>query len=524
MKPALAQWSREARQAAQRGQWDTVTRCANRILKQDGASAEGHYLAGLARLAERQPDQAAKAFSRALRHDAGRYDAAIELATLHAATLRHREAIELLERYADAIAASPMYLDRAGSAWARLGLHERAYPLFARANELQPGVPLLQANLAASAVYVGRIDEARALYESLLERSPDHQRHHYELSRIVRASDARHVEAMEAVLERTQAPPARNIFLYYALGKELEDLERWDEAFRYYEMAGDAAAEGAAAAGYRVEQDIELIDTVIRTCTADWLAQGRDEPPGDGPVPIFVTGLPRTGTTLTDRILSAHSRIDSVDETHFLEIAIERAAGARAGTMTPATLERAAAAAPSRIAAAYLELVTHKLGGADFFVEKLPENFLYLGFIAKAWPDARLVCLDRAPMDACFAMYKQSFFRYAYRLEDVARYYVAHRRLRQHWRQVLGERLVEVRYEDLVQQQERETRRLLEAVGVGFEDACLAFEKNLKASATASAAQVREKMHGRSIGRWRHFAPQLEPLAARLAAADIDPV
>ncbi len=189
--------------------------------------------------------------------------------------------------------------------------------------------------------------------------------------------------------------------------------------------------------------------------------------------------------------------------------------------MNEAMLEAAAGADVRAIAKSYFELVGHKLGAAPMFVEKFPENFLYLGFIAKAFPKARIIHQKRAPMDTCFAMYKQSFFRYAYALEDLAAYYIAYERLARHWRDVIGERIIEVQYESLVTAQEEETHRLLEELGLPFEQACIDFEQNPAASATASAVEVRQKVHTRSIGKWRKFEKHLKPLTARLEDAGI---
>ena len=155
------------------------------------------------------------------------------------------------------------------------------------------------------------------------------------------------------------------------------------------------------------------------------------------------------------------------------------------------------------------------------FIEKLPENFLYLGFIAKAFPEARIVHLRRNPMDACFAMYKQSFFRFAYTLEDLAEYYLAYDRLHRHWSEVLGDRLIEVQYESLVANAEIETRNLLQKLGLGFEQSCLDFEQNTSASASASSVQVREKIHQRSVEKWKSFELQLAPLKVRLEEGGI---
>jgi len=514
----VTQLSAQARRAVERGDWRAVGACSAELIRRQGDNPEGYFLQGLVEKAARRTPASAEAFERALALDAGRYDAAVELAYAYCLLDRHAEAGALLERHEPRLGNSPVYLNLAGTVYSMMMLHERARAMYAKACALQPGVDLFEANLAASAVYVGKIADAKAIYQRLLERFPTHQRYHYQLARVERARDARHVEQMEALLTATRLPPERNIFLYYALGKELEDLERWDEAFAYYRRAGDTIT---AMARYDAGKDVAVIDAIIETCSASWLAQPVSPVPEDK-TPIFIVGLPRTGTTVTERILSSHSRVATLDETFFVQKALQREAGAAGATeMTPAIVAAAGRGDAGRIARGYLEAVRYRLGPKPLFIDKLPENLLYLGFIAKGFPQARLIHLRRNPMDACFAMYKQSYFKFAYSLEGVGRFYVAHRRLVDHWRAVLGDRLIEVEYEALVRDQEGETRRLLERLGLPFEPACLEFERNASPSATASAAQVREKMHSRSVGRWRHFAQHLEPLRRHLVDAGI---
>jgi len=518
----LGKLSATARRAAQKQDWAKVHACAVEILRRDDASAEGHFLAGLVEKAARRPIRAAEAFARALELDPGRYDAAVELADQHSIGRRNGAAAELLARYSERLVNSPRYLDMAGTIYTHIGMPERALPLYRRAHELQPDIALFAANLASCSVYLGRIEEARALYQALLERVPTHQRNHYYLARLEKARDATHVEQMQAVLRDNGLPPDRNVFLYCAIGKELEDLGRWDEAFDYYKRAGDAVA---SVANYDVAADIELIDRIIATCNSGWLADaGKVAEPADK-TPIFIVGLPRTGTTLTERILASHSGVQSVGETQFLQMTLRQVSGVETvESMNPAIVTAAARQDAARIADGYMASIRYRLGNEPMFIDKLPFNFLYLGFIAKAWPDARMVYLRRNPMDSCFAMYKQVFtwaYKFSYTLEGLGRYYVAHHRLLEHWKQVLGARLIEVEYEALVSSQEAETRRLLERLGLDFEPACLEFEKNEAASATASSVQVREKIHTRSVDRWRHFERQLQPLRAMLEAAGI---
>jgi tetratricopeptide (TPR) repeat protein len=520
----FARLSAVGRRSVELGDWATVGACAGEILKRDGSDPEGYFLVGLVEKASRRPVKAAEAFAKALELDDRRYDAAIELADQHSVGRRNGAAAALLARYETLLHNSPRYLDMAGTVYAHIGMPERAWPLYQRANELQPGVALFQANLAACAVYLGKIKEARAVYKALLERVPTHQRNHYQLARLDQATDASHVEQMKAVLRSTNLPPDRNIFIYYAIGKELEDLGQWDEAFHYYQLAGDAVT---SVAKYDVAADLELIDKIIAVCDQEWLTTGAGRVPTDiaGKTPIFIVGLPRTGTTLTERILASHSQVESVGETQFLQMTLRGVSGVETvENMTPAMIEAAAQKDIGLIANGYLNAIAYRLGDKPRFIDKLPFNFLYLGFIAKAWPDAGIVYLRRHPMDTCFAMYKQVFtwaYKFSYSLDGLGRYYVAHDRLLKHWRKLLGGRLIEIEYESLVADQEGQTRALLARLGLAFEPSCLEFEKNETASATASSVQVREKIHTRSVNRWKHFEKQLQPLKDYLETAGV---
>ncbi len=524
MKINFSQISAIARRAVQAKDWATVSACASKLQKQNKKNPEGYFLSGLVEKAASRTKKATAAFSKTISLDPRRYDAAIELAHQYLILLRHTEALDLLQHYESRLGNSPLYLDMAANTYSRLGMHANAWPLYHKANELQPGIDRFQANLAACAVYLGKIEEAKAIYRGLLGRHPNHQKNHYELSRLERAKDSSHVEQMQEVLETTRLTAEKNIFMYYAIGKELEDLERWKEAFHYYKLAGDAVAGVTKTAGYDVGVEIELIDKIIETCNSDWLTAGLGKTGPDKPwkTPIFIVGLPRTGTTLTERIISSHSQVESADETFFLRLVIRRVSEVESKeNMSAAIIEAAAKKDIRRIAQRYLNAVDYRLTDRPIFIDKLPENFLYLGFIAKAFPNAQMIHLRRNPMDSCFALYKQSFFKFAYTLDNLGRYYVAYDRLRRHWEEILKGRLIEVKYESLVADHEGQTRILLEKLGLDFEHACLDFDQNKTPSATASSVQVREKTHTRSVNKWKKFERQLQALKDYLEDAGI---
>jgi thioredoxin-like negative regulator of GroEL len=524
MSPSIAEIAGYARRAVQAQDWPAVARSANEILRHEADSAEGHFLWGLVERVQQHPQKAIQAFERALEIDPGRYDAAVELANQFSFARRNADAAGLLARYEGKLSNSPMYLDLAGTIYTEIGMPQKAWPLFEKAVELQPGVDLFRANLASCAVFLGKIEEAAESFRMLLERFPNHQRNHWQLSRLEKAKDDSHVREMQDVLERTKLPPDQNVYLYYAIGKELEDLGRWDEAFDSYRQAGDAVC---SAAKYDIGTDLAIIDKVMGVCDADWLADTAGDTVSAelDKTPIFIVGLPRTGTTLTERIIASHSRVESLGETQFLQMVLRRESGVESvEKMTPEMIEAVAKTDMGKIAEGYMEAAMYRMGEEPMFIDKLPFNFLYLGFIARAWPDARIVSLVRNPMDSCFSMYKQVFtwaYKFSYNLETLGQYYVAYDRLQQHWRTVLGDRLIEVSYEDLVADHENQTRAMLDRLGLDFEEACLDFDKNAAPSTTASSVQVREKVHTSSVQRWKHFEQQLQPVRDILEKAGI---
>jgi hypothetical protein len=520
-----SQLSGQGRNAVRNQDWGTVSACANLILQQDINNPEGYFLSGLVERISNRPAKAAKAFERALELDDRRYDAAIELANQYSIARRNADVAELLANYEDKLGNSSMYLDLAGTVYTDIGMPQKAWPLYKKANELQPGVDLFQANLAACGVFLGKIDESRKIYQVLLKRFPNHQRNHYQLARLGKAKDTEHVEQMQAILKNSTATDDKNIFMYYALGKELEDLERWQESYSYYKKGGDAVC---SVAKYEIAGDVILIDKIIKVCNADWLNKSTVKPNKSQTkkTPIFIVGLPRTGTTLTERIISSHSQVESVGETQFLQMVLRRESGVQSiENMNSEMIEALVDTDPEVIAKGYIDSVNYRLAKEPFFIDKLPFNFLFLGFIAKAWPEARIIHLGRNPMDACFSMYKQIFtwaYKFSYSLDGLGQYYVAYDRLRNHWREVLQDRLIEVEYELLVSDTENQTRLLLEKLGLNFEQSCLDFDKNKTPSATASSVQIREKAHSRSINKWQRFSDELNPLKEYLESAGID--
>jgi len=394
-----------------------------------------------------------------------------------------------------------------------LNQHEQAATCAIRVATLKPYDAQAAYAKASALIAVGRMEEAEAILDEVIARNPDDADAWYNRATIRRQTPERnHVAALRAALAG-RSPGAAPVALLYALARELEDLGEHAESFA-------ALAQGAAARrrvlSYRVEADEQAIASIIRTYDRGWLEGAGPGLEADGP--IFVVGLPRSGTTLVERILIRHEQVATVGEVNDLALAVTRTAGPAGGK--EAMIEAASRVDPAALGASYWTAIQGYGHSQPFVIDKTPLNFLYLGLIATALPRARIVHLRRHPMAACYAMYKTLFrmgYPFSYDLGDLGRYYVAYHRLMNHWRALLPGRFLDLDYESLVDDQEGTTRRLLGHCGLEWREACLRFHENAAPTATASAAQVRRPIYAESKDLWRKYRTELAPLARFLA-------
>jgi hypothetical protein len=328
---------------------------------------------------------------------------------------------------------------------------------------------------------------------------------------------------MEALLKSGVRHWHDEMLLCRALAKECEDVGLYEHAFGYTQRACALQRERMR---YRVEDDIAVMDGIIAVHTAERLANWR---PGDpSREPIFIVGLPRTGTTLVERILSGHSEVFAAGELDTFPAELARATGrdpAGAGRRESAVPDAVCSIDPATLGRAYVEGTRPRTGHTPHFIDKLPRNYLYCGLIHAALPGARIIALERDPLDACYAVHKAVLsgnFLFALDLDDLGRYYIAWSRLMAHWRLVLGESLLTVRYEELVAAPENTGRRVIEFCGLRWEDSCMDFQRRAGAITSASAAQVRAPIHRNSVGKWLHYERQLQPLRELLLQAGVD--
>jgi tetratricopeptide (TPR) repeat protein len=417
-----------------------------------------------------------------------------------------RGAFEAAEAASRIVGEAPEAQDALGAMFGLLGLHGKAWDLFLRAAAARPDVPQYLFNLAATERMTGALDQAEAHCDAAIARDRHYGLAHYLRSDLrVQTAGRNHIEEMEALIREGTLSGPSEVMLRFALGKECEDLEFHDRAFNHFEAGCELQHRAIArdpAAG------IAEIDAIIQAHTRNWIATA---PAGyAAAAPVFVTGLPRTGTTLVERIISSHSAMRSVGET-----------GAFAVEMRRAMADRSTGPDLAGIGKRYLDAAAAlRVPPNVRFVDKTLENYLYCGLIHAALPAARIILVQRHPMDACWAIYKAHFrgkFPFAYHQTELADYYLGFRRLSRHWRTVLPpDALLEVNYEDIVRDQLAVSRAIIRFIGLPWEDEVMRFHESPAPSATASAVQVRRPIYTSSLGKWRHYAKRLAPLRARL--------
>ena len=418
---------------------------------------------------------------------------------------------------------TPYQHNEIGMLLARIDQHAEAQTHYERAVSARPNEIEFLFNLATSQRFLGQLSAAERTLDKILIIDPrDHEAAAMRSSLRKQSADNNHVDQLKkALAQRDLSAPGRVSFCY-ALAKELEDLEAYSESFAYLERGANLRRAGMS---YEVATDVEIIDQIIRVFDRAFFS--RPASGHDSEEPIFIIGLPRSGTTLLERILGSHSNVYAAGELGHFGIELTKLTRQRMGA---AKADRGQFVAESAgvdfrlLGKNYVQSTRPLTGSTKHFIDKLPFNYLYAGLIHKALPHARIISLSRHPMDSCYSMYKQLFrdaYPFSYDQQDLAAYYIAYHRLMRHWHTVIPEVILTVRYEDLVADTEDVARRVVRHCGLDWEPQCLDYHKSKSASTTASATQIRQKVYTSSVSKWRVYEKELAPLRESLEAAGI---
>lgn len=479
------------------------------------------YLASETRLAMQDPEAALGFISEAVEAVPGELPLLMKKADNLIMLRRRNEARKV------AVEAAAVAGDDGRSLWAIGRVYSRcddpagALPLYLAAQRTLGNQPVLLHDLAMARFFTGDIAGAERDLEALLAAAPMSAHALYLRSTLRRQTEDRnHVADLEQRLAAGFPEPAARATCLFALAKELEDLGHDDRSFA---ALAEAATLKRQAITYDAAAERTSIDSVREAYTPGMMQADIQGHPEAGA--IFIVGMPRTGTTLLERMLGRHSKVASAGELldfgQLLAAATRKAHAANPDCTMPEASLRIDFAALGRD---YMACAREAAGGSAVFIDKMPVNYIYCGMIRKALPNARILHLVRDPMDSCYAVYKTLFnqaYHFSYDFDELAGYYATYHHTMQHWHEVMPGEILDVHYEDLVTDTEAQARHVLAWCGLDWEDAVLSPADNDRPSTTASAAQVREPVHTRSLQQWRKHEAGLAPLRNRLLAAGI---
>ncbi|TWI06322.1 sulfotransferase family protein [Luteimonas cucumeris] len=386
-----------------------------------------------------------------------------------------------------------------------------------RANGLD--TPAVRYLIGLSQMYAGSLEAAESELESCLQADPDFAPAYWAVSKLGRqGSGNHHVERLRAAIARCSSGRAADLpLLYYSLFKELDGLGDTRQAWL-------ALSEGMHLRRKLVRYDADVEQRLFVHLSGLSRSLPSDPPPHEGAVPIFIIGMPRSGTTLLERILGGHPDIADAGELHDLVWQLRWICDkAGAPFLDQALAERAEDIDWPQLGRRYLAHTQWRARGRAFYTDKMPANFINVSYVLRAIPNARILHMIRDPMDTCFSNLKELFagpYPHSYDMLEMADHYRHYRRLMAHWHALFPGRILDVQYADLAADPERIGREVIAFCGLSWNEGMAAIEKRTDVTTTASAMQVREPIHTRFVGQWYRYAEYLEPMRERLGAMD----
>ncbi|MBT5204274.1 MAG: hypothetical protein HOL98_12525 [Gammaproteobacteria bacterium] len=327
------------------------------------------------------------------------------------------------------------------------------------------------------------------------------------------------VDRMRALIAKDETTPKDYYHLCFALGKALEDRGEFDDSFGYYVLGNERKQQQE---GYQADDTTNDINALISHCTQS-LFETRPTTGNQAADPIFIVGLPRSGSTLLEQILASHSMVDGTSELREM-VAIARRLGGKRNrddkSLYPEILSDLTPAQCLELGQEYIESTRIQRGSAPFFIDKMPNNFQHVALISLILPNAKIIDARRHPLATCFSGFKQLFAAgqtFTYGQTNISRYFSDYARLMAHWDEVLPGKVLRIEYEQVIADVETQVRRMLDYCGLPFEEACLSFHETRRAIRTASSEQVRQPIYTDALEQWRHYSAHLEPMRAELS-------
>jgi tetratricopeptide (TPR) repeat protein len=455
-------------------------------------------------------------------YHAARYDYAYVLMERH----KHIRAVEELDKLLEIDPDNRSYRTAYATARVGLGEYDKAIALYRELLRETPKADEIHLSIAHALKTVGRREEAISSYRRAAAIRPNYGDAYWSLANLKTYRFSDEEIARMRIEEASEGTPlADRYHLCFALGKALEDRGAYEDSFKYYERGNAFKKTQSRYRPEYIERNAQLQAAV---CTAEFFAARRGVGCPSG-APIFIVGLPRSGSTLLEQILASHSQVEGTFELSEIPRLAQELQGRESSDTNPRYPEVMRDLSPAdlqRFGEKYLAETRFYRRGKPRFIDKMPNNFRHLGLIHLVLPNAKIIDARREPLACCFSNFKQLFAHgqeFTYSLEDIGHYYRSYVQLMQHWDRVLPEKALRVQYEDVVQDLEGNVRRILEYCGLPFESQCIEFHRTERNVRTASSEQVRQPIFTEGLDQWRHFEPWLGPLKAALGALQADP-
>jgi tetratricopeptide (TPR) repeat protein len=507
----------------QRGLHEEAAESATRAVELMPGLAEAHFNHAAALAGRRRLVDAEATYRRVLALEPDNARTLTDLGQVLTELKRFDEAIGSLRRAAELQPENAGILLRLAATLILARDPEGSEAACRTAIDLAPDLPRAWSGLGTATRALGRFDEARAHYERALALDPELSDAHAGLAVIGRLpSDEAQVSRLRTLAASPETEIEQRVWLSFALGTMLDNAGRYDEAFSSFAQGNTLLRERLAAWGEVYDHDAlrRRVADLIESLTPEFYSAV--EPDGNpSETPVFIVGMPRSGTSLVEQIAASHSRISAAGELRDLSSVCETVFVHGKGR----SLEEMDPGLARRLADDYVAKLQRLGAGSARVVDKMPDNVLHLGVAALLFPGARVVFCRRDLRDISLSCYFHHFnesMAFAQDLADCARRALEIERLADHWRRVLPLRMHTIDYEALVADLEGESRRLIAFLGLDWEPACLEFHKTERPVLTASAWQVRQPLYSHSAGRWRHYQGHLGPLLQVLATADAE--
>ena len=394
------------------------------------------------------------------------------------------------------------------------GFHDEAMAFYNQAIERDPIHAGAQAGLGHVLKTIGKQKEAIAAYRECIRNHPDHGEAYWSLANLKTFRfDDDEVAAMEAQIGNDSLADEPRANFLFALGKACEDRHDYERAFEFYQRGNQTRRNRE---DYDPVQTMDVHDQFIRVFNKDLFAEMAGVGCPD-PAPIFIVGLPRSGSTLIEQILASHPLVEGTHELPELgRVARSMGLNRNDRMAYPDAISSLKPEEFCFLGEEYLRrTLRHREQKTPYFTDKLPNNFVHAGFVSLALPNAKIINALRHPLDSCLGSYKQLFARgqpFTYDLFEIGEFYLEYQRMMRHWHEVMPGKILDVQYEDVVDDLETQVRRILEYCELPWDDACLKFYETDRAVKTASSEQVRSPIYSSAKHRWRNYERQLEPL------------